>query len=144
MELIKQLDPICDSGNFMLCDASGQMVVVKISPDKRFVRQSEKERIISINFHASGQIEHREDLEHLRKTQQRYRVIENMLDQEQPTFDTIKNILSTHESNGPVCRHPQCEEIMVLSWIATPTSGQFLPFEGLSCKNEYRIYQLKK
>ena len=37
LDLLEQFRPICDSGNFLLCDAAGEMAVVEITPAQRVV-----------------------------------------------------------------------------------------------------------
>lgn len=146
LNLIDQIELICDSGNFLLCDSSGQMVVAEIAPKKRFIRKPENNRIIASTFFSSGQIEHRNNPEHLEESLQRYKTIENVLTQQDNiNLDVIKKVLHSHRKGGSVCRHPEMgeSESTVLSWIALPKKQEFYFLEGFPCKHEYERYVLK-
>jgi isopenicillin-N N-acyltransferase-like protein len=144
LEMLKRIDPVCDSGNFLLCDAAGEMVVVEITPEKRVFRKPEKGRITATTFFASGEIPHRNDPTYLREAQQRFGTIKQSLNNDADVaLEDMKAILRSHREAGPVCLHEDGGISTVLSWIALPRSQEFYFCEGPPCQGQYRLYKLK-
>ncbi|MEX2306823.1 MAG: C45 family autoproteolytic acyltransferase/hydrolase [Pirellulales bacterium] len=144
LELLERIDPVCDSGNFLLCDASGEMVVVELTPEKRVLRKSNNGRITATTFFASDEIPHRNDPSYLHESQQRFGTIEQCLEsQTDLTLDDMKALLRSHREEGPVCLHERGGISTVLSWIALPRSQEYYFCDGPPCQGEYQLYKLK-
>ena len=142
VELTTSIETICEGGNLMLCDTTGEMVVLEIAPPEIYIRESENDVIVSTNFYASGRIEHRNDPEHFHETTERYKLIHRMLaDSSGMPDERIREILATHDETSPVCRH-QARVETVLSWIALPLEGKVMICGGHPCNNEYRTYTI--
>jgi len=149
LDLLEQFRPICDSGNFLLCDAAGEMAVVEITPAQRVVRKPDDDHLIASTFFASGEIEHRDNLKHLLESQNRCATIQDYLAKEfdresDMTLDGMKRILRLHRGDGPVCRHEETGVTTVLSWVAFPETREFYFCVGLPCEGEYELYTLKE
>ena len=127
LALLEHVDPVCDSGNFMLCDASGEMVVVELTPEKRVVRKSSKQQIAATTFFASGEIPHRNEPAYQREAEQRFGTIKACLASPlKLKLDGMKALLRSHGDVGPVCLHDRGGNSTVLSWIAMPRSQSFI------------------
>ena len=144
LDLIEQLEYICDPGNFLLCDVSGRMVAIEISPGKRVMRKPQRDQLIVTTFFSSGQIEHNDDCAYLEESEQRFSTIEHALTREDGTgLDVVRNILRTHSDKGSVCQHNEMGYSTVLSWTALPSLQEFYLLEGSPCENDYILYRLK-
>jgi predicted choloylglycine hydrolase len=143
LTLLDSIEAVADSGNFMLCDASGEMVVVELTPHERIVRRPDSGRLIASTFFASGEISHRRNPVHLQESRKRFGVIRDLLNLEvSPGLATAETVLRSHREAGSVCRHEESGVLTVLSWIALPVSGQFYLCEGQPCRNDYCLYTL--
>ena len=145
LALLEKIDPVCDAGNFMLCDASGAMVVVEITPEKRVVRKPSKHQIAATTFFASGEIPHRNEPAYQREAEQRFGTIKACLESSlNLSLDDMKGLLRSHGEVGPVCLHDRGGNSTVLSWIALPRSQEFYFCNGPPCENQYQLYKLRE
>jgi isopenicillin-N N-acyltransferase-like protein len=145
LDMIAEISPISDAGNFMLCDAAGKMAVVELAPNKCCVRKAVENRIVSTNFYASGEIDHRNNPDHLRRNKQRYDAIDTTLaGKTNPSVESVRDILSGHGGDSAVCRHSECEESTVLSWMAMPSTGDFYICEGTPCEHDFIPHRLSE
>ncbi|MEX2172537.1 MAG: C45 family autoproteolytic acyltransferase/hydrolase [Pirellulales bacterium] len=143
LELLEEIEPICDSGNFMLCDASGEMVVIEITAQQRVVRKASSGRLTATTFFASGENEHRNDPTKLQESQHRYETIQHCLDETgEVTLADMQSILRSHKDDGPVCLHDRAGNSTVLSWIALPASREFYFCDSPPCQGTYKLHKL--
>lgn len=143
LELIERIRPVCDAGNFMLCDASGEMVVMEMTSDRRVLRPAENGHLIATTYFSSGQIEHKKDPTHLYESQRRYQVIENGChDCQSISLDAMKTLLRKHDDEGPVCRHCDSGVATVFSWIASPAMREFYFCPSAPCEGKYQRHTL--
>jgi predicted choloylglycine hydrolase len=144
LALLERIDPICDAGNYLFCDAAGDMAVVEVTPDQRVVRKGEHGRIVATTYFGSGRIEHRKNPAHLTESKERSCTIEDCLaDQREITLAEMQNILRQHREAGPVCRHESTGVVTVFSWIALPQTLEFYFCDGLPCEGKYEKYGLE-
>ena len=143
LALLETLKPVCDAGNFMLVDRSGQMAVVEITPHERIVRGADNGHIVATTYFGSGKITHQNNPAHLLESQQRCCAIEDYLSTHTDiTTEDMQRICRLHPQDGAVCRHPDSGVSTVLSWIAIPESGEFYFCDRAPCDGEYQLFKL--
>lgn len=144
LDLMLSIETLSESGNVMLADSSGEVVVVEVSPQKRVVRKMEDGLICSTNFYASGTIPHSSSEDYIAETTARYATVGRMLSgKETVSAEDVKLVLSSHDPNGPVCRHNSLGLSTVLSWIAEPETRKLYIHSGTACEGEYMEYTLE-
>ncbi|MHB9071221.1 MAG: C45 family autoproteolytic acyltransferase/hydrolase [Sedimentisphaerales bacterium] len=143
MELVMGIETISGSGNILLADATGVIMIVEISPSKRVVRKADNGIICSSNFFASGKLEHNDTQERLDESYARYAVLKSILKTGgNNAIETIQRAMRHHDAIGSICRHNILGFNTVLSYYAALNEKKVFVANGFPCLNEYHSYTL--